>query len=62
MVLKRALLQGPISVGPRRPLAHININTAALVELDIIAIEVWRNGEEPIRGFKDSIAMIEFKT
>jgi hypothetical protein len=62
MILKRALLQSPIPTGPVCPLAHINIDDAALLEIHIIKIEHRCESEEPIRGFKGSIAMIEFKT
>src|SRR5207248_11780066 len=62
MILKRALLQRPIPTGSVRPPPHINIDATALLEIDIIEIEVRRDGEEPIRGFKGGIAMIEFKT
>ena len=38
------------------------LTQTALFEIDIIEIERWRDGEEPLRGFKGCIAMIEFKT
>ena len=62
MILKRALLQRRIPTGSVRPLLHINVNAATLLEVDIIEIEGWRDGEEKIRGFKGGIATIEFKT
>src|SRR2546428_8907680 len=62
MILQGALLQRPIHAGPVRALPHINIDATAFLEIDIIEIEGRRDGEEPLRGFKGGIAMIEFKT
>src|SRR5262249_16431251 len=62
MILKGAFLQGTIHTSPIRPLTYINIDAAALFKIDIIEIDVRRDGEKPIGGFKGGIAMIEFKT
>src|SRR5438552_2651773 len=62
MVLKRTLLQRAIPTGPVCTLTHINVDTAAFFEINIIKIDVRRDGKEPVGGFKGRIAMIEFKT
>src|SRR5215510_12709136 len=62
MILQEPLLQRRVSARPVRTLAHINIDDAALLEIHIIKIEHRCESEEPIRGFKGGIAMIEFKT
>src|SRR5204863_232187 len=62
VILKRALLQRPITTGSVRPPPHINIDATTLFEIDVTEIEVRRDGEEPIRGLTGGIAMIELKT
>ena len=62
MILKATLLQRPVPARSVRALTHINVDTTALFEIDIVEIEGRRDGEEKIRGFKGRIATIEFKT
>ena len=62
MILKRTLLQRCIPARSVRALTHINVDTTALFEINIVEIDSRRDGEEKIRGFKGRIATIEFKT
>ena len=62
MILKGALLQRRVPAGSVRALTHINVDTTALFEIEIVEIEGRRDSEEKIRGLKSRIATIEFKT
>jgi hypothetical protein len=59
---KGSLLQRHVPAGSVRAPAHIWVDETAIWEVDTIEVEVRRDGEEPIRGLKGGISMIEFKT
>jgi hypothetical protein len=62
MILDKRLLEGNISLGSDRALAHVRIYDPTLCHIEAIDVEDGRQREQPVKGFEGSITVEKFES